>query len=220
MNPFLLFVLALFASTQQGVKDEVSVPKGEPVVIDGRLSPAEWNGAFRARMTDGSEVLLKHDGNYLYLAVRGASEGFPSLCVAQADTIHLLHASAALASAAYVRSGATWSLARKFGAFALRSPDLGPAGKAAQAEYLRANRWVASNEAMNRRDHEMQIALTYFDSADRRLALGVYKEPDASDHWPASAIDGCTSTRVVQGWLTTDPIAITTSQWARIVLAP
>jgi hypothetical protein len=47
----------------------ISVPRARAVVIDGTLEEAEWRGSAVVRRREG-EVLLRHDGKYLYIGVR------------------------------------------------------------------------------------------------------------------------------------------------------
>lgn len=45
------------------------VPKGRPVLLDGRVDGAEWDDAARADLAGGARLLLKHDATYVYAAV-------------------------------------------------------------------------------------------------------------------------------------------------------
>jgi hypothetical protein len=62
----------------------VSVPRAQAPVIDGRLNAAEWRGSAILKRPEG-EVLLRHDGKYLYIGVRGIKRGVPSVCVTRCD---------------------------------------------------------------------------------------------------------------------------------------
>lgn len=196
---------------------EIRVPQRSPAVIDGRLSPGEWTGAYETDLPNESHLWLQHDGAYLYLAVWPPSTGYPSVCVTVGDTIRVLHASAALASSVYTRDGAHWTQRKPF-TFALRSGDIGPAGQTAQRSYLAAERWVASNNAMSGVEHEMKWSLSLMDRHDLRLALGVYVAAgDQVAGWPSGASDGCTAAKTVQGWLRPER-DLNFTQWTRLTL--
>ena len=45
----------------------IDVPRGNPPTLDGTLSSDEWSGAQKAELAGGGELLLVHDGSYLYL---------------------------------------------------------------------------------------------------------------------------------------------------------
>ena len=52
----------------------ISVPRSRAVVIDGTIEEAEWRGSAVVRRADG-DMLLRHDGKYLYIGVRAARRG-------------------------------------------------------------------------------------------------------------------------------------------------
>jgi len=194
---------------------EISVPRGSAATIDGRIDPAEWAGSFETTMSDGSRLLLRHDGQSLYLAIQAKSAGFPSVCVQRGDTVRILHSSAALSAAVFVKSGNDWTLRQPF-VFAMRSRDTSAAGKAAQTDYFAAQHWVATNSAMSRTEREMRISLDLFDPSDRRFALGLYVEAaDKGVAWPTNHDDGCTATKTVQGFLPAT-LGFQTDGWARV----
>lgn len=197
----------------------VRIPRLAPIVIDGRLAPGEWDGSYETTLSDGARLWLRHDDEYLYLGLRLASQGFPSVCITAGDTLRILHSSAALAAAVYVKSGASWQQRKPF-AMAMRSGDTSSAGKAAQRKYLAAERWVASNQAMSGTEREMQLALSLIDRKDFRLAIGVYtSSTGGAMPWPAAVADGCTALKTVQGWLPNE-LVIDIAKWSRLVLAP
>jgi hypothetical protein len=195
----------------------VEIPRLPAAVIDGKLSPGEWDGSYATTLPNGIRLFMRHDGDHLYLGLRLTSSGFPSLCITSGDTLRVLHSSAALASATYARSGSSWQMRKPF-VFAMRSGDVGETGKAAQRAYLATERWVASNQAMSGTEREMQVSLSLVDRNDLRLALGIYTSSnDGAVAWPAAVSDGCTSLKTVQGFLP-DQLVIDRTNWARLVL--
>jgi hypothetical protein len=93
---------AFVASSQANAQSELRVPRRSAPRIDGRIGADEWAGSVEAALPDGGRVLMRHDGAYLYVAIRSGKHGFASTCVARGDTVRILHASAALADAMYV----------------------------------------------------------------------------------------------------------------------
>src|SRR5688572_26943208 len=98
MSVLTLVALAAIVVVEDGAsRDEapISVPRSRPVVIDGTLEESEWRGSAVVRRPEG-DVLLRHDGRYLYIGVRATRRGFPSICNARGDTVRIAHASFAL----------------------------------------------------------------------------------------------------------------------------
>ena len=91
------------ASRKEGT---ISVPRSGAVVIDGMMNAAEWRGSAVVRRPEG-DLLLRHDGRYLYVGVRTARRGLPSLCATRGNTVRVVHASYALGEVTYEKKGAT-----------------------------------------------------------------------------------------------------------------
>jgi len=212
-------LLSMSGASLAQTAERITVPRGSPPIINGRISTDEWAGSAEARLSDESRVLLRHDGRFLYIAIVGTKPGFPSVCVARGDSIRILHSSAALGSALYVRDGDEWQQRQKLN-FSLRSGDVSETGMKAIADYISANGWVATNSAMSPSQREMQISLSMLEQGDPRLSLGYYLANDGPVlSWPAHADDGCTATKTVQGWLP-PTLAFRTAGWARLTISP
>ena len=54
----------------------IAVPRGKPVLVDGKLGPGEWGDARRVVASDSVAIYLKHDARYLYVAVQPAAAAF------------------------------------------------------------------------------------------------------------------------------------------------
>ena len=91
------------SSRNQG---SISVPRSGAVVIDGRLNADEWRGSAVVRRPDG-DLLLRHDGKYLYVGLRTAQRGLPSLCITRGNSVRVVHASYALGEVTSAKKGAT-----------------------------------------------------------------------------------------------------------------
>jgi hypothetical protein len=184
-----------------GAQGVVTVPRGSAPVIDGRVTPDEWRGPSSQRLADGSELLLRHDGRFLYLALRAAKAGFISACVARNDSVHVLHASAALGTAVYVRRDSTWALASGF-QWAVRAREMNDDTRRRQQEFLAGSRWLGSTFGLSETGKEMQIDLELLGRNDLRIAFGYYVANDGPViAWPATLTDACPDQKVVSGFL-------------------
>ena len=197
-------------------QDSLGVPRLPPPVIDGVLGGDEWRGAAARRLSDGSEVLLSHDGRFVYLGVRAARPGFVSACVTRNDTVHVLHASAALGNVMYVPSGNTWSLSGRF-VWGMRAREMNDDTRRRQRQYLDSAGWLGSTFTLSETGKELQIPLDLM-GGDRRLAFGYFVANDGPViAFPHGLSDGCPDQRVVSGFL---PAAVDFRQrdWVRLDL--
>jgi len=202
----------------------VSVPRSRAVVIDGTLEEAEWRGSAVIKRPEG-EVLLRHDGKYLYIGVRTARRGFPSVCVMRGNTVRVMHASFALGDVVYAKKDASWKLGAPFDweppTRALRG-DRDPQG----ARFLAERGWLGSTVPMgNPRHTEMQIALDQLDPRDLRLSVAVFMEDEGRGEqiasWsragPRAVRDGCANDRLVRGYAP-ERLSFRKNAWTRVRL--
>jgi hypothetical protein len=174
----------------------LAVAQARPV-IDGTIDRDEWAGAQRHALNGGGELLILQQANDLYVAVRGGTRGFPSLCLGDKDQVEVLHASAALGTAVYTRHDRSWTRSAAF--------DWKVRDRAAPAEQLAAEResffaehqWLANASSAESPDREFRIRLTptrrqlgvaFLDTATKRAA-----------YWPADAADGCVDSELLRG---------------------
>jgi hypothetical protein len=165
----------------------------EPVVIDGVINEAEWRDAEKHPLTPSGELLIRHEGDRVFLATRGTKKNIVSVCTAGREEVQILHASAALGTARYRRDGESWKLANGF-TFTVREN----ATAAGRAAFLEKEGWLANPRAESGRDREFEIRL---DNNRRRIAVAVlqFEEPMAVAYWPESVADDCKAVRLGQG---------------------
>ena len=195
MSPLVIIAVATIVVVEDGSpRDEapVSVPRTRGVVIDGTLDEAEWRGSAVVRRPDG-DVLLRHDGKYLYVGVRTVGRGFPSVCFARGELIRVAHASYALGDVIYTKSGAMWKLGAPF------------AWEKSAPAFLTEHGWIASTMPMgNPRHAEMQIALDQLDPRDPRISVAFFMEDEGRGEgiaaWPRGRRDDCANDRLVRGY--------------------
>ena len=205
----------------------ISVPRARAVVIDGTLEEAEWRGSAVVRRPEG-EVLLRHDGRYLYIGVRTVRRGFPSVCFARGDVVRVAHASFALGEVVYTRSGTAWRLGAPF-AWEAPARTLGPESDQRRARFLVEHGWLGSTVLMgNPRHAEMQIALDQLDPRDLRIGLAFFMEDDGRGEgvafWPRAGApragrDDCANERLVRGYAP-ERLTFRKKAWAKLSLAP
>jgi TolB protein len=167
----------------------IYAPQGIPPTIDGVFSPSEWDNALAIDLANG-ELLLMHAGDYLYLGIRSDNLGLGSVCVRWDDEISILHSSAALGTATYVKAGEEWLKTRDF-SWTNRDISNGQQALDERREHLEREDWLASNGLMgNSNEMEYQIAMT-----DDAIRLGVtyLMSPDyqTTDFWPDTLGAGC-----------------------------
>ncbi len=184
----------------------VHVPRGTPVVIDGRLSEGEWDRAATQRLPDGTLIRLQHDGRHVFLGIAAAQQGFPSLCVAQGETVRILHASAALGSVTYKRSAQEWTTGDTEFVYGMRNTALTEEARAERSEYLSRQGWLASTYRMSEgRVYELQISLALLPETST-LAVAYFVPAGDSGSvraWPESLVpgDGCADDKLVRGYV-------------------
>lgn len=180
----------------------ISVPRSRAVVIDGIIEEGEWRGSMVVKRR-GGDVLLRHDGKYLYIGVRAARRGVPSICVMRGNVVRVMHASFALGEVTYAKKHATWRLG---GPVAWEPPARagGSDRDPERARFLAERGWIGSTVPMgNPRHAEMQIALDRLDPRDVRIAVAFLLEDAGRGEeiasWSRAARDGCANERLVRG---------------------
>jgi TolB protein len=173
-------------------------PRGFSPLIDGTLSDDEWANAQKVELTSG-ELLLMSDGDYLYIGIRSELLGLGSLCVYRDDEVSVLHSSAALGTAAFVKTNSEdWERTRIFN-WTNRDTSQSQKAQNARQSHLDEENWLASNGLMgdssemeyqiSMRDGKVQLAVTYLESPGYSTAAV----------WPANLEDDCRNIELLQG---------------------
>lgn len=226
MSVLTFFALAAIVVVEEGgssrAEATISVPRSRAVVIDGTLEEAEWRGSAVLRRPEG-DVLLRHDGKYLYIGVRTARRGFPSVCFARGDTVRVAHASFALGDVVYTRNGTAWLLGAPF-AWEAPARTLGAEAHQRRARFLTEHGWIGSTVPMgNPRHAEMQIALDQLDPRDLRIGVAFFMEDEGRGEgiasWPRGRRDDCANDRLVRGYAP-ERVTFRKKTWTKVTLAP
>jgi hypothetical protein len=198
---FGLLAVFVFLTASAGAAPETTrVPRAKAPAVDGTLAPGEWDKARVEKLGNGGELLLQHDGDFLYVGLRVPEGGIGSLCVpADPARVLVLHASAALGTAGYERAGADWRLVRKF-AFELRDTGASAEAMAQRAAFLAAEGWFANTSRQGAREREYQISWRRGDERGLPLAVVYMTFPGEKLYvWPAALADASVHPEIVKG---------------------
>lgn len=182
-------LLAVFASAVAAAST--------PPVVDGDIAPEEWSGARRETLVGGGEVLVLRAGSDLYVAVKGAGNGFPSLCVGDANRVDVMHASAALGTVTYKRTKDGWSRGNPFEWRVRDLPEPSPTLQGERDAFFKDFKWLANASRTGAPAREFKIRLD-----GERVFLGVvFLSTDTMQaaYWPASMDDGCRELDLLRG---------------------
>lgn len=198
------------------------VPRSRPIVIDGTLEESEWRGSAVLRRPEG-DVLLRHDGRYLYIGVRAVRRGFPSVCFARGETVRIAHSSFALGDVVYTKNGTSWRLDTPF-VWDHSARTLGPEADQQRARFLAEHGWLGSTVVMGNPLHaEIQIALDELDPRDLRIGVAFFLEDDGRGEriasWPRAMRDDCGNDRLVRGYAP-ERLTFKKKTWTKLSLAP
>jgi hypothetical protein len=191
-----------------------TIPQVNPPAIDGVISPGEWDGALQELFSDGSELLLLRNENYLYLGIHSNNPGMiaGNIFIHRGDKIAILHVSAALGTAIYKAAAHDWQQIQEF-TWRCRDTSDSAAAQAERETFLQQEQWVSRNSRTGTPEElEYQIAMT-----DENLGLVVTffraSEINTRIHWPTHIDDDCT--RSFEGGI---PIQLNFSpeKWATI----
>jgi len=170
----------------------ITIPNGNPPVLDGTLSSGEWNDAIQELFSDGSELLMMHNEGYLYLGIRANTPGMiaGNIFVDHNNQVSILHASAALGTAIYEKRTAVWEQTQAF-SWQCRDTSNSPSAQAEREAFLQQEHWLASNSRMGTpQELEYKIAMP---SGSLRLAVTFTRASDTSIriNWPVALADDC-----------------------------
>lgn len=114
VSPVALAIAMVLVSAAGGAAQSggprVEVPHVRAATVDGVIDEAEWRGAWRTTLSQGTEVRLMHDGRRLFVGLSKlpgtAGWGCAFVAPAGRSPVRVLHASAQLGSAIYDAAGA------------------------------------------------------------------------------------------------------------------
>ncbi len=213
----LLFLAGLNTAFSQTATQPLQIPKASAPAIDGKLGDDEWKNALKQELVGGGELLLQHDGNFLYVGVHGTSHGWCHVYVTAGDTIFVHHASAALGTMTYWQNGELWQPQQKF-VWELRERTFTPQAEAARAAYLKSNGWLANN--MNTGTPgiiEFKIAHRFLKGEIVNLAVAFASDAASPQYWPQTLADDCRKRELIFGSSPAD-LKFNRASWAKLQL--
>jgi hypothetical protein len=175
----------------------IDVPRRDAPVLDGTLSPDEWAGAHEADLTGGGTLLLMHDGDYLYLGLRGEADSVGSICVTRGSELAILHSSMGVGTAEYKQAEEGWQRTRSFVWTWWDATDESLAQEQ-QAAFVQEESWLATTIGTGTPgEMEYQIAVP---EGSLRMAVIYFAGTDENVvWWPAQLTDSCRNTSLIQG---------------------
>jgi hypothetical protein len=202
MRPIAL-IAALAATLALSAADApIRVPRtSKPPVIDGKVNAAEWKSATRIPLghNDGQAMLI-HDGTFLYVALVGAKPGIGSLCVRGRTGVRILHASAALGTAAFEPENGKWKMTRGF-TWTNRDTGDSEAAMADRKKMLTTEGWFANTSAAVTTEREFQIPVRGQKEVPLVLNFVSYTpEEQKVYYWPPTIEDDCADVELASGF--------------------
>ena len=171
----------------------INVSKGNPPTLDGTISLDEWNDARQEQFSDGSELLLIHHEDYLYLGIRANTQGMiaGNVFVNHDNQVLVFHASAALGTAIYEKKSDTWEQTQTF-SWRCRGTSNSASVIAEREAFFQQERWLANNSRMGTpQELEYKISMP---NGSLQLAVTFTRASDTNTriYWPVSLEDDCT----------------------------
>ena len=160
-----LGIMVLLSGCSQPSSPErqlLTIPQGTTVTIDGVINPLEWDAARIETFADGSELLTMHDGEYLYLAIRGTTEEMiaANIYIKENEKVIIHHSSAALGTAVYQSAENGWLKTQDFH-WQCRATDNSEVSQAERSAFLEQEGWLAANSRRGTPNElEYQIKIT------------------------------------------------------------
>jgi hypothetical protein len=166
------------------------VPSGSEPVLDGVHTPNEWNAARVERFSDGSELFLMHDENFLYVAVRGSTPEMivGNIFIDRGYAIAIMHTSAALGTAIYTPVDGSWVRTEDF-EWRCRQTRLTASAEECWNEFLNEEHWLAAIARMGT-PNELEYKIKW-DGTPMPFTINLVRSSDPEDksYWPESIDD-------------------------------
>ncbi len=218
----IIFVVSIVAAVGQ-TQSKVNLRATRAATIDGKIDEIEWRRAAEFPLAGGGQIYLKHDGTYLYVALRGDKSGFAQIYLkepGETSDVAVIHASAALGRSFYkVDANKKWQPDHGF-VGDIRDKTLNSESQKKLDDYLERNGWVANNNFMGTpREIEFKIKMP---GAAKQFYLAAIFVADGVEPrvFPATLADDCSKNqRLVGGWMPAD-VKYDFSQWAVINIDP
>jgi hypothetical protein len=156
---------------------------------DGKLNDPEWAAAEKFALAGGGSLHLVRSSSILHIALQGNEPGWAHVYFLSGDTVHVLHASAALGAVKYHKKGDTWFPLQSF-KYTFRDTVYNDAVAAKQHEYLLRRGWVANNNNMgDGRTLEFKIDLSRWKTKTFQMAFVFLADSKKPQYFPNTLAD-------------------------------
>jgi hypothetical protein len=192
---------------------EAFVSTGNSIQLDGVINEHEWSNAKEYRLSGGGKLLVKKTNKELYLAMAGDKQAWAHVYLHRQDTIQVMHASAALGEAKYIKQNQLW---RNIGTFqwALREKEYNDELAKKQQAHYQKHGWVANNNNMgNGMTFEFKLNLSHPDPVSFACVLA--QVPLELSYFPISLSDNAILPKLIQGY-TPDSLQFDPTRWEKV----
>lgn len=190
------------------------MPAGNAIRLDGVISEGEWNGAAEHELAGGGKLMLKKEGHVLLAAIAANKKGWAHVYLSSGDTVRVLHASAALGEARYVKQNDLWRIIQSF-QWQLRDREYTDVLAKKQEDHYKQYGWVANNNNLgNGMVFEFKLDFSRVD-AKPTFACVMAGIPLDLHFFPTSIKDNTILPRLVQGY-TPDSLQFVPGSWEKI----
>lgn len=201
-RPIALIILSVLSLSLFAAETRIGVPRvGDPPAVDGTVVPLEWRGAARVPLANNiGHAMLMHDGNFLYVALVSSKPGMASICARGRTGVRVLHASAALGTAAFEPEKGKWRMTRGF-TWTNRDTGSSPKAMEERQKMLSTEGWFATTSAAASLQREYQIPIR--GQREVPIALGFLSftpEEQKLYYWPEDLEDDCADPGLAGGF--------------------
>lgn len=183
--------------------------------IDGVINDNEWKDAKQYDLSGGGRLMMIKNNNELYVALAGTKQAWAHVYLSHGDTVRVLHASAALGEARYVKQNNLWRTIQTF-KWELRGKQYSDELIKQQQDHYRQFGWVSNNNNMgNGMTFEFKLDLSRTDNNPAPFSCVIAEVPLSLHHFPVSLNDNTVLQRLVQGY-TPDSLQFNPSSWEKI----
>lgn len=170
----------------------IIVPVGNTPTIDGSLNSGEWEAALVEYFADGSELHLMQADGYLYLGIRSKTPEMiaSNVFIQRDDEVEILHTSAALGTAIYIKELDGWHQIKDF-TWKCRDTSDSDNAKAEREKFLLEEGWGGVNSRIGTPE-ELEYRIKIGEEPMRLAATIIRTSPPYEKiPWPSDLEDDC-----------------------------
>jgi hypothetical protein len=186
----------------------------DEIILDGSVTENLWEKAKHVSLKNGGELLLLKKENTLWAALKHNKKGWVHVYQGTGDTVRVLHASAALGEAVYIKKDKKWEPSRTF-QWELRDKVYNEDLKTKQENYYKQHGWVANNNNMSD-GMNFEFKIHVQDNPDKTsFAFVILDDPDNPHYYPFSIKDDALLPKLLQGYIS-GPLVFELNGWEKL----